>query len=159
MKKLLTAVTVALACITGTASAQTYFGLGAGRAKTDTNKTSWNVYGGYQFNPVFGIEAGYMDLGQYRGSDVESWSLAGTASLPLGSAWSLFGKLGASANRTHFSGSAHHTDVLVGAGASYAMNRNWGIRLEYDDFGKLSNTSSGDNSRGRNLGLSLKYSY
>jgi opacity protein-like surface antigen len=38
------------------------------------------------------------------------------------------------ANRTHFAGSDNHTAVLIGAGASLAMNRNWGMRLEYDDF-------------------------
>ena len=44
-------------------------------------------------------------------------------------------------------------------GVGYSMTKNLGLRLEYEDFGKLSNVSSGNNSRGTNLGLGLKYAF
>lgn len=162
MKKLLMAAAFSAALIAGPASAQMsqmYMGAGVGQGKTDTTKTSWKLYGGMQFNPAWGLELGYTDLGSYRGSNIESWSVAGTGTLPLGGNWSLLGKLGAVANRPHFAGSSNHTDLLAGVGVGYAINKNVGLRLEYEDYGKLSNVSNGNNSNGRNLGLSVKYSF
>ncbi len=159
MKKLLIAASFATALAAAPVFAQTYLGIGAGAARTDVHKTSWNLYAGQQFNPTWGMELGYADLGRYRGADVDSWSLAGTATLPMGDAWSLLGKLGATSNHAHFADSSRRTSLLAGIGIGFNINRNLGLRLEYDDFGKLPNTGTGDNSQGRNLGLSLKYAY
>ena len=159
MKKLLIAATLSIAFIAGPASAEMYVGAGFGAAKTDSREESWKLYTGIQFTPVWGLELGYTDLGRYRGSDVESWTLAGTGTMPLGERWSLLGKLGAASNRSHFSGATNHTDWLAGVGVGYSMNKNLGLRLEYEDFGKLSDVSTGDNARGRNLALSIKYAF
>ncbi len=157
MKKLLIAAACCAALVAGQAAAQMYVGAGAGAAKTNTHEDSWKLYGGYQFNPTWGAELGYNDLGSYRGGDIESWTLAGTGTLPLNAQWSLLAKLGAAFNRPTFAGASDHTGVLVGLGVGYSINRNLGLRLEYEDFGKLSD--SGNDSRGRNLGLSLKYGF
>jgi len=159
MKKLLLAAAFSAAIVAGPASAQMYLGAGVGASKTDTDENSWKLYGGFQFSPTWGLELGYTDLGRYRGSDIESWSLAGTGTLPLGARWSLLGKLGAAANRPNFAGASNHTGLLVGVGVGYSMTRNLGFRLEYEDFGKLSNVGTGNNSRGSNLGLGLKYAF
>ena len=159
MKKLLMAAAFSAALVAGPAFAQMYLGAGVGASKTDSNETSWKLYGGFQFNPTWGLELGYTDLGRYRGSDIESWSLAGTGTLPLGARWSLFGKLGAASNRPSFAGASNHSDLLVGVGVGYSMTKNLGLRLEYEDFGKLSNVGNGNNSRGSNLGLGLKYAF
>ena len=157
MKKLLLAAAFSAAIVAEPASAQMYLGAGVGASKTDTDENSWKLYGGFQFSPTWGLELGYTDLGRYRGSDIESWSLAGTGTLPLGARWSLLGILGAASNRPNFAGASNHTGLLVGVGVGYSMTRNLGLRLEYEDFGKLSNVGSGNNSRGSNLGLGLKY--
>jgi len=157
MKKIVMAAAVAAAFAALPASAQMYLGGGLGSAKTDNREDSWKLYGGYQFNPTWGIELGYTDLGQYRGGDIVSYTLAGTGTMPLNERWSLLGKLGAAANRPDAPGTSDRTDVLVGVGVGYSFNRNLGLRLEYEDFGKVSD--SGDSSRGRNLGLSLKYGF
>jgi OOP family OmpA-OmpF porin len=159
MKKLLMAAAFSAALVAGPASAQMYLGTGVGASKTDSSKTSWKLYGGFQFNPTWGVELGYTDLGRYRGSDIQSWSLAGTGTLPLGAGWSLFGKLGATSNRPDFAGASNHSDLLAGVGVGYSMTKSLGLRLEYEDFGKLSNIGTGNNSRGSNLGLSLKYGF
>ena len=159
MKKLLMGAAIAAALVAGSASAQTYLGAGVGASRTDSSETSWKLFGGFQFNPTWGLELAYTDLGRYRGSDIESWSLAGTGTLPLGERWSLLGKLGATSNRASFAGASNHTDLLAGVGVGYSMTKNLGLRLEYEDFGKLSNVSSGNNSRGTNLGLGLKYAF
>lgn len=157
MKKILIAAMVSAAFAAFPASAQLYLGAGAGEAKTDTRETSWKLYGGYQFTPTWGLELGYNDLGKYRGADIESWSLAGTGTIPLNERWSLFGKLGATENRPDAAGMGNHTAVLLGVGVGYSLSRNVGVRLEYEDFGKLSDANG--SSRGRNLGLSLKYGF
>lgn len=159
MKKLLMAAAFSVAFIAVPASAEMYLGAGVGASKTDTKEDSWKLYAGMQFNPTWGLELGYTDLGRYRGSDVESWTLAGTGTMPLGERWSLLVKLGAASNRSHFSGASNHTDWLVGVGVGYNMTKSLGLRLEYEDFGKLSDVSTGNNARGRNLGLSLKYAF
>ncbi len=158
MKKILMAAAVAATFIALPVAAQMYVGAGLGSAKNDSREDSWKLYAGYQFNPTWGIEAGYTDLGKYRGADVESWSLAGTGTMPLSERWSLIGKLGASANRPEFAGSSDHTDVLVGLGVGYSFTRNVGLRLEYEDLGKLSDAGGGS-SRGKNLTLSMKYGF
>src|SRR3989304_10143115 len=119
MKKLLMAAAFSAALVAGPASAQMYLGAGVGASKTDTSENSWTLYGGFQFNPTWGLELGYTDLGSYRGSDIESWSLAGPGTLPLGARWSLLGKLGAAANRPNFAGASNHTGLLVGVGGGY----------------------------------------
>jgi opacity protein-like surface antigen len=157
MKKLLMAAVFAASLVAGPASAQIYLGAGVGASDTDTSESSWKLYLGNQVNPTWGIELGYTDLGRYRGSDINSWSLAGTGTLPMVERWSLLGKLGVAFNRPHFAGASDRTGLLVGLGVGYRVSRNLGLRLEYEDFGDLSDVSTGNNSRGSNLGLSLNY--
>lgn len=159
MKKLFIATGIITALIAGTASAEAYLGAGIGASKTDSHETSWKLYGGYQFSPALGLELGYNNLGSYRGADIKSWTLAGTGTVPLGTSWSLIGKLGAAWNRPEFAGSSNNTELLVGVGVGYSVNKNLGVRLEYENFGKLSDANSGGDSKGQNLGLSMKYAF
>lgn len=157
MKKMVIAAACAATFLALPVTAQLYVGAGVGAAKTDSHETSGKIYVGYQLTPIWGTELGYNDLNRYRGSDIESWTLAGTGARPLGLNWSLLGKLGVASNRPHFAGAENKTDLLVGIGMGYAMSRNIGMRLEYENFGKLSDNDGVNNSRGRNLGLSAKY--
>lgn len=157
MKKLLVAAIAAATLFAGQASAQLYLGAGVGSSKTDNREDSWKLYGGYQFNPTWGVELGYNDLGQYRGADMESWSLAGTGTMPLNERWSLLGKLGAAFNRPQFAGADDRTALLVGLGVGYSLSRNVGLRVEYEDFGRLSKGGVGSGSKGNNVSLSMKY--
>ena len=159
MKRLLMVAAFSAALVAGPASAQMYLGAGVGASHTDTSETSWKLYGGFQFNPIWGLELAYTDLGRYRSSSVESSSLAGTATLPLAESWSLLGKVGIASNRAHFAGAANHADWLLGVGVGYSMSRNLGVRLEYEDFGQLSDVTTGSNSKGSNVALSVKFGF
>ena len=161
MKKILIAAAVAVAavCVAAPAAAQMYLGGGVGASRTDTDETSYKLYGGYQFSPNWGAELAYNDLGRYRNANIESWTLAGVGTLPLGAQWSILGKLGVAANRTRFAGTTNNKDVLLGVGVGYNFSKQFGLRLEYEDFGKLSNQGGGNNSRGSNLGLSMRYTF
>lgn len=159
MKKLLMATALSATFIAAPAAAGMYVGGGVGKSDTDSGQNSWKVFGGYQINPTWGIELGYTDLGKYRGAEVESWSLAGTATLPLAERWTLLGKLGFARNNAEFAGAEQKSSTLVGVGVGYAINPNLGLRLEYEDYGKLANTGVGTNDKGSNVGLSVKYSF
>lgn len=159
MKKLIIATVFTAAFMAVPAYAQVYLGAGVGQAHTDSNETSWKLYAGYQFTPVWGLELAYTDLGRYTGANIESQSLAVTGTLPLADRWSLLGKLGGTSNRSHFSGASNNSEVLAGVGVGYSIDKNTAVRLEYEDFGKLAKASSGNNSRGSNLGLSIKYGF
>jgi len=158
VKKILIAAAVAAACAAAPAAAQMYLGGGVGASRTDTDETSYKLYGGYQFNPNWGAELAYNDLGRYRNANIESWTLAGVGTLPLTAQWSLLGKLGLASNRSRFAGTTNYEALLVGVGVGYSFTKQVGLRLEYEDFGKLSNQGGG-NSRGSNLSLSLRYAF
>jgi opacity protein-like surface antigen len=150
------------ACATlmaGPALADSYIGGGFGESKTDQSQSSWQLYGGLQFNPTWGLELGYTDLGRDRTAGVKSWSLAGTGTVPLSAAWSLFAKLGYASNRSRLSSSGDHSDTLVGVGIGYTVSKNVGVRLAYEDFGRLPTDNLGNHSRGQNWGLSAKYMF
>lgn len=159
MKMLLIAAAVSASLAAAPAAAEMYVGAGIGRSHTDTDEDSWKLYLGYQINPTWGVELGYTDLGEYRGADVVSWSVAGTATLPIGDRWSLLGKLGVTRNDADFVGAERKTSTLAGVGVGYAFLPNVGLRLEYEDYGKLASTGVGSDNKGRNVAVSLKYSF
>jgi OOP family OmpA-OmpF porin len=62
--------------------------------------TTWGIRGGYMFNKWFGLELGYIDLGNYKGGggheiDADTWQFAGVAKWNVAEQFALYGKLGA----------------------------------------------------------------
>jgi opacity protein-like surface antigen len=159
LKKIIMATAVCTILLAGPAIADSYIGGGIGESKTDHSQSSWKLYGGVQFNPTWGIELGYNDLGRDRTAGIKSWTFAGTGTAPLNDTWSLIGKLGVASNRSRSANSSNHTDTLVGVGIGYAVSKTVGVRLEYEDFGRLPTDELGNQSRGSNLALSAKYSF
>jgi len=64
----------------------------------DENDFAWKIFGGYQFNPIFAVEGGYVDLGSPSNSGIKvepyGLDLFAVAGIPLGPIRG-FGKLGA----------------------------------------------------------------
>ena len=142
-------------------AAETYTGVNVGRSEqklsipfarsAKESDTAVKLYTGLQFDKTFGVEAGYAHHGEaaFTRSDVrmstkpQSFYVAGTATLPLGHQFSLFGKAGATYNRVKFSstglqdGKESKTSALVGIGAAYAFTANISGVVEYENFGKL----------------------
>ena len=151
--------------------------------------TGYKLYGGYQFDPHWGLEAGYNNLGNgYTinasvggvpgtvGFKVDNWYLAGTGTLPLGDGrFSLLGKLGlvrnASSGGNFCSGGtcatlrpSGRTQGLVSVGAQYALGKKFSLRLEYEDYGTVTeNDAWGPGTSGSIKAslwnLSLKYDF
>ena len=184
MKKILLAGAVAAMFAAAPVFAQGYIGLGVGSSKIsgfdtagvnggNTNKGLVKIYGGYQITPNWGAELQYSDLGKRdltgpglaTGSfGASQLSLAGTGTLPLGSGFSLLGKLGVSGNRintsgTSVTGTGGQTGVLIGLGAAYSLTPALSVRVEYEDFGSMAKINNGSTIRANGYSISMKYGF
>lgn len=126
----------------------------------DRRDTAYKLFGGYQFNRNFAIEAGYFDLGQFGfTADTSNEStlaaqvraqglnldLVGT--MPLSDRWSALGRIGAAYTRVrdNFSGTAvpsladpvsrrNSTNLKVGVGLQYAFSPSFLLRGEVERY-------------------------
>jgi OOP family OmpA-OmpF porin len=158
--------------LAGTAHAQdaaySYFGLGVGQSHSQLNQmdttnsllgagngaslqdneqqdTAYKIFGGYQFNRNFALEAGYFNLGKftYRAAngantlngtyEVEGLNLDLVGTIPLSERFSAFGRFGLqhALTRDGFSG----TGTLAPANNSVSKRENnlkVGVGLQYD---------------------------
>jgi OmpA-OmpF porin, OOP family len=153
---------------------QFYLGLGLGQAEAngvcddvrslisgvsgtvsscDEKDTAWKVFGGYQFNRHFALEASYFDYGSIAANgqtfgvpfriagDATAFGVAALGILPLGNQFSLFGKLGLLRTEIDLSasgvgGSSSESDsdtgLHLGVGAMFDIGRNFSIRAEWE---------------------------
>ena len=173
--------------ISGVNSSTTVLGVPVTASGGDATKTGWKLYGGYQFTQNWGIEAQYADLGNRTvnvtvgppinlgGSTVIStnqWALSGTGTLPLSNDFYLMAKLGATRNHigggnltiagvSAAVGSTNRTDLLAGIGAGYNFTKNIGVRLEYENFGKMASNNgiNGGSIKADYWSASVKYAF
>lgn len=144
-----------------------YGGVGAGRTdtdignagiigSTDKNDNAWKLFGGYQFNPNFAVEAGYVDLGKASivgatagGApasatlDAKVWQASAVGSLPLTPSLAMTGKLGLAYADTDttgniggaaFGGSDSKTAPTYGLGLRYDLTKTVSLRGEWERF-------------------------
>jgi OOP family OmpA-OmpF porin len=175
MKKILFALVASAAALGGTAAyaqdaaGSAYVGAGvvgsrydfdtAGAVSGDNHsgyKAGGKVYGGYNIDNTWAVEAGYTDFGKksYNYSvggvpggmqtDAHSYYLAGKGTWPVNQQIALFGKLGVARNHNEVdttglaavSGSDNKTALYASVGAEYAINKNVKVSLEYENYGK-----------------------
>lgn len=172
MKKLIVAL-IASAAAMSAAQAQTttapraYLGAGiasadhdfkmSGATNVDTEgyKASGKIFGGYEFDQTWGVEAGYTD---FRKSDVNysiggvnnrgetkghAYYLAAKATLPVNEQFSVYGKLGATRVKSELETlnaaqnmSRSKTEAYGALGAEYKLNQNVSLIGEYERYGK-----------------------
>ena len=133
-----------------------YLGASANRLSADQKNvndvdfedsdTALGLKAGYMFTDLFGIEGGYLDLGDYntRGNsqgvnlnlDADGFYLVGVLNFSVGENWDLYGKLGAfsfdsNTSLTGFDKSS--TEVYGGLGVEYDFGT-WNI---FGEFSKL----------------------
>jgi OOP family OmpA-OmpF porin len=156
-----------LAALAGSAAAQSqgaYVGGNVGRAEQkasvdglgsdkDTD-TGFKLYGGYNFTQNFGLETGYADLGKLKRSyfdgsvslEPTSVYFAATGTVPLDAQFSLFGKAGVARTKVkgsiavddfRQSGKENRSTGYFAVGATYAINHNFSVVAEYENFGKV----------------------
>jgi OOP family OmpA-OmpF porin len=115
----------------------------------DSKDTAWRILGGYQFNPMLSAELGYSNLGEVSASgggevvtaEASAWELVGVAKFPVANQISLYGKGGlymatvdVSSNIPGDSGEEDNTGVTFGVGGQYDINRNIGVRVEWQRY-------------------------
>jgi hypothetical protein len=107
--------------------------------------SAWSVYLGGQFNPYLGLQLGYLQLqdADRNGGDtkVRGVNISLTGAVPLGSNFSLNGRLGGTYGWTKTSvgagvpaasGSEEGFGVAYGVGASWDFDRHWSVTLDWD---------------------------
>jgi OOP family OmpA-OmpF porin len=147
-------------------------GVGTITQTGDQRKTGYKLFAGYDFTPNWGTEAGYADFGKpdYSFNDANgvpgsaeaketAWYLAGKGMLPVNPQFDLFAKLGASRNKLQLASDSSKTDLLAGVGAEYKFNKQAGLRLEYEDFGKFGSDSSSGQTKVNMWSLGLDYRF
>jgi len=162
MKKLIVALIAGAAAMSAaqaqtTTAPRTYLGVGVATADhedsngfdSDGYKASGKIFGGYEFNQNWGVEAGYTD---YRKSDVNSaatsgetkgygYYVAAKASTPINEQWSAYGKLGVQHSQRELNTSlVNMKDSDTGAygavGLQYNINQQVALTAEYERYGK-----------------------
>lgn len=167
MKKLIVALIAGVAAMSAAQAQQAY--VGAAVTTSDTNyriggatdinaggyKGSGKIFGGWELDQTWGVEAGYTDLrssegsysiGNTRGrvsSDGSRTYLAGKASYPVNQQVSLYGKLGVGYSKIDVSTSTPNvawedskTEAYGALGAQYKLNQNVSLIAEYERYGK-----------------------
>ncbi len=139
-------------------------GVGSPKLGSDEHDRALKIYGGYQLNDFFGVQAGYVRLGKLEdrfsvgGASVaqtvsgRSLYVAGTGRVPLGESFALTGKAGLSFGKTSGTNALPAADSLIGskrslmlgAGAEYRVNRDLALTVDYERYGKLSNKVKAD---------------
>jgi OmpA-OmpF porin, OOP family len=127
---------------------------------SDERRTGYKVFGGYQMNRYFGVEAGYFNLGKstFESTTVPAGTLNGelraegfnldlVGTAPLSDSFSLIGRIGAQNAKTRgtFSGtgaalvtnpspSRRETNYKAGVGMQYAVTSSMLVRAEVERY-------------------------
>lgn len=165
MKHLVLAM-LASACAAGAAHAQSpapYIGVGLLSARhdfvlatsqADDRKTGAKLFGGVDFNPTWGVEAGYTDFGQVRASlalppggmrmgmhNTFSY-VAAKATWPLDAQFALVAKLGVGRNKLDLEDapissfrSRQETDGYGALAVRYQLSKEVALSAEYERYG------------------------
>lgn len=129
-------------------------------ATLDKHHSAYSLNLGYQANPYFAVEGGYVDLGKHSVSaDVSApaadtlggsfrargYDLSAVGILPIDAGWGIYGKAGVFRAKTSLDvnstgavavsgGSSHDTKPTYGVGVSYDFTRQIAGQLEWDRF-------------------------
>ncbi|HEU4707852.1 MAG TPA: outer membrane beta-barrel protein [Methylophilaceae bacterium] len=141
-------------------------------SSSDGSGEQWRLQAGYQFNPYFAIEGGYIDLGtadykaEFAGGAAKGHEKAGGVDLtvlgiiPATDNLAIFAKAGLIAAKveTRLSSGSPAVDIkdsttevrpLVGAGVSWKVMQNVDLRFDYDHvsgLGKSGNAGKMDDN-------------
>jgi len=154
-------------------------GIGFSGSCDDTD-TGWKLFAGYQFNPNFAVEAGYVDLGKFTAAGTISgvpvstsdeanlWQLVAVGTLPMGNNFSVFGKAGvhrwdldakASVPGVSVSISENGTDFTFGLGARYDFTKSLGVRAEWERFQSVGDENTTGESDVDLLSVGLQFRF
>lgn len=119
---------------------------------TFANPGTFQIGGGYRFSPNLAVEGGLVGIGDSTiygpgyTDTLRTGAIYGAAVglLPLGPQFDLFGKIGLASVHMQelWNGGAiadqTQANLMFGVGGQININRNWGIRAQYMNFGSVS---------------------
>jgi OOP family OmpA-OmpF porin len=143
-------------------AADRYVGVSVGRTEqTHTFEQQYHVldtgtalklYGGYQFSPMFGVEAAYLNHGETSiGSatlKARTLYVAPTVTMQLSKEFAVFGKIGIARSHVdldvpdYYSNKLKRTHAMAGVGASFAFRPGTSAVVEYEHLGKVAKFGS-----------------
>ncbi|HRJ52588.1 MAG TPA: porin family protein [Candidatus Thiothrix moscowensis] len=148
MKKLLLGIVLSISVSVAFAveedSGAVYVGVSAGKTAAgcdfdECDNHNWKLFGGYEITPSIAAEAAYQHILNTKEVEAVGMSLSGLYKVPVSDKLDVFGKAGMMAWRVsplYDSGAeASNTDFIYGAGSTYKLNENWGVRGEYEHIG------------------------
>ena len=131
---------------------------GIGNIDKDGHKASAKVFGGVDYDPLWGLEAGYTD---FRGSDFQyslgavrgngsskgyGLYLAGKGRWPVHPQAEVFGKLGIAYSHRKLDSNPfvgvdddNDTGIYAGVGLQWKLDPQWALTAEYERYGKSKN--------------------
>lgn len=167
MKKIIFALIAAATAMGSAQAAGPYVGVGVATAdhngvpgttnsSADGYKASGKIFGGYDLDQTWGVEAGYTDVRKsdsnytlnglpgHAESDGHSFYVAGKATAPINDQFSVFGKLGAARNKSTLTSntdpvlnrSESKTEAYGAVGVQYNLNQKVALTAEYERYGK-----------------------
>lgn len=127
------------------------------------------IGGGYRFTRNIGMEVDYAKSGDATLGNaklnVNSIQAVAVGTYPINNLFDVYGKLGLASNKVSVSGPGNtsctqcsKTNPMFGVGGQYNVNKQFGIRLEYDQLGKASDWGS-DNIGVTTLSAGVVYSF
>jgi hypothetical protein len=137
--------------------------------RVNDSVNGYALSGAWQFNPNWAVDLEYTDHGSFHGVntcppellciaaespeviDARTLTLSMLAEVPIGSDWSIFGRLGyadTDLNR-RYSGDVDDKNVIIGAGLYWLYTQHSSLALEY-------RSEAADIDR---LGLSVRYQF
>lgn len=117
-------------------------------ASGDCDGNNWKVFAGYDITSNLAVEAAYHNIIKDTGPSpykiqATGMSASGLYNVPVAENLKVFGKAGVMAWSLTDEHEGYYsyfydkegTDFLLGAGATYKLNENWGIRGEFEQIG------------------------
>lgn len=137
----------------------------------DDESTVAKYYLGVEINKYFAIEGGYADYGTYsytrnavrNNIEAKGMFLDAVGKLPLGSSFSLFGKLGLTRTGLTVDVKDYTNGYKIGFGAEYLFSSSFAVRGEYEAISELDfvdkTGTAGSGLKLQMLSLGLTYRY
>ncbi|MDO8375089.1 MAG: porin family protein [Polaromonas sp.] len=145
-------------------------GCGTGVFNCGDKDNAYSIYGGGMFSNNFGLELGYLDMGNIdRGggtTQAHGINLSLVGKVPLSPTWGLFGKVGTTYGRTSVSstpgsgvtsGDDDGFGLSLGAGVSYDFSDRWSAVLQWERHDFKFSGSGRDNVNATTLGLKYRF--
>ena len=138
----------------------------------DKKATGWKFFLGFPLSQTFSLEAGYMDLGEQKATagattakaNANVFNLAGVARFPITDRISMFGKFGGyrwdmDSRIGAMTASDDGFNLTYGLGGQFSVNKDIGVRVEWEQFRNLGYNLTTGKSNVNFLSVGLVYNF